>query len=110
MAKIRNKFTSNKGLSGYHRKKYVWKQLYIYILGYEIDFGHEIAAYLINSPRFSEKYTGYIATGILVHESNEAIYKTVSQAINLDLTSTNEINSSLAFAMIGALAPKELTI
>lgn len=56
----------------------MWKQLYIYILGYEIDFGHEIAAYLINSPRFSEKYTGYIATGILVHESNEAIYKTVS--------------------------------
>ena len=45
-----------------------------------------------------------------MHESNEAIYKTVSQAINLDLTSTNEINSSLAFAMIGALAPKELTI
>jgi len=37
--------------------------LYIYILGYEIDFGHFQAANLINSSKFSEKYTGYIATG-----------------------------------------------
>jgi len=37
--------------------------LYMYILGYEIDFGHFQAANLINSSKFSEKYTGYIATG-----------------------------------------------
>ena len=41
LAKIRNKFTSNKGLSGYQKKKYVWKMLYMYILGYEIDFGNK---------------------------------------------------------------------
>jgi len=35
----------------------------MHILGYEIDFGHYEAANLINSPKFSEKYTGYIATG-----------------------------------------------
>lgn len=50
----------------------------MYILGYEIDFGHFEAANLINSPKFSEKYTGYIATGILVHESDENLYKTVA--------------------------------
>ena len=37
----------------------------MYILGYEIDFGFYEAANLINSPRFSEKYTGYIATGFI---------------------------------------------
>jgi AP-2 complex subunit alpha len=63
LAKVRNKFASNKALSGYQRKKYIWKLLYMYILGYEIDFAHFEAANLINSPKFSEKYTGYIAVG-----------------------------------------------
>ncbi len=35
----------------------------MYILGYDIDFGHTESAFLINSPKFSEKYTGYVATG-----------------------------------------------
>jgi AP-2 complex subunit alpha len=35
----------------------------MYILGYDIDFGHTESAFLINSQKFSEKYTGYIATG-----------------------------------------------
>ncbi|KAL4505321.1 hypothetical protein ABPG72_002383 [Tetrahymena utriculariae] len=108
LAKIRNKF-ENKGISGYQRKKYVWKMLYIYILGYEIDFGHFQAANLINSSKFSEKYTGYIATGILVNENNSEIYKTIAQSIKQDIQSMNEINQSLAISMIGSLAPKELT-
>ena len=35
----------------------------MYILGYEIDIGNFEAANLINAAKFSEKYTGYIATG-----------------------------------------------
>lgn len=64
---------------------------------------------MINSQRFSEKYTGYIATGILVNESDEKTYKTISNAVKHDLCGNNEINSSLALSMMGALAPKELT-
>ena len=64
MAKIRNKFTSQKAMDGYQKKKYIWKLLYMLILGYDVDFGHLEAANLINSPKFSEKYTGYIATSI----------------------------------------------
>ncbi len=30
-------------IAAYDRKKYVWKLLYIYMLGYEIDFGHKQA-------------------------------------------------------------------
>lgn len=42
-------------LSGYHRKKYVCKLMYLYILGYEIDFGHSEAVDLMDSAKFSEK-------------------------------------------------------
>jgi AP-2 complex subunit alpha len=109
LGKIRGKFTQQKGLSGYQRKKYVWKLLYMYILGYEIDFGHFEAATLINTAKFSEKYTGYIATGILINERDENLHKMIAQSIKEDLVGQNEIHCSLALAMIGALAPKELT-
>ena len=62
LAKIRGKF-ENKGISGYQRKKYVWKMIFIYILGYEIYYGHFQAANLLNSSQFSENYIGYIAVG-----------------------------------------------
>ena len=40
MANIRAKFTSGKRLESYSRKKYVWKMIYMFMLGYEVDFGH----------------------------------------------------------------------
>lgn len=48
-------------MSGYDRKKYAWKLLYIHILGYEVDFGLQESFFLVNSSKFSEKYTGYAA-------------------------------------------------
>lgn len=69
MAKIRKKF-SNKSLPGYEKKKYVWKLMYMYILGYDVDFGHIEALNLINAGKFSEKCTGYIATGLIMNEKN----------------------------------------
>ena len=36
----------------YDRKKYVWKLLYIYMLGYEVEFGHKQAADLIPATRY----------------------------------------------------------
>ena len=35
----------------YDRKKYVWKLLYIYMLGYDVEFGHKQAADLIPTPK-----------------------------------------------------------
>jgi len=89
-------------MSGYHKKKYIWKLLYMYILGYEIDFGLMDAAFLINCGKFSEKYTGYIATSILVNEENQEIYETIKSSVKADLNSSNEIYQSLALAMIGS--------
>ena len=48
LANIRKQFTpkggkmsedgSNPALSSYQRKKYVWKLVYIHVLGYDVDF------------------------------------------------------------------------
>ena len=37
--------------AGYDKRKYVWKLLYIYMLGYEINFGHKQACDLIPKPK-----------------------------------------------------------
>ena len=34
-------------LAEYDKKKYVWKLLYIYMLGHDVEFGHKQAADLI---------------------------------------------------------------
>ena len=47
------------GLSPYEKKKYVWKMLYIYMLGYDVDFGHMEAVSLISAPKYPEKQVIY---------------------------------------------------
>ena len=43
-------------LNGYQKKKYVCKLLYMYLLGYEVEFGHLEAVNLLSSTKYSEKY------------------------------------------------------
>lgn len=38
---------TNTVCAAYDRKKYVWKLLYIYMLGYDVEFGHKQACDLI---------------------------------------------------------------
>lgn len=42
-------------LTPYKKKKYVWKMLYIHMLGYDVDFGHMEAVSLISAPKYPEK-------------------------------------------------------
>ena len=58
LANIRGKFRADRQLSSYEKKKYVTKMLYIYMLGYDVDFGHMEAVGLISAPKFSEKQVG----------------------------------------------------
>eukprot|EP00501_MAST-03F_sp_TOSAG23-6_P002260 GSMAST32.ASY1.ANO1.2360.1 assembled CDS len=53
MANIRKKFTSTKKkLDAYNQQKYVWKMMYMWMLGYEVDFGHmELMTLIVNSVR-----------------------------------------------------------
>lgn len=81
LAKIRERFTTEKGLNAYQRKKYIWKLLYIHILGYEVDFGFQEASGLINSSKYDEKYTGYIASSLIIPESNDEVWKTIIYSV-----------------------------
>ena len=54
LANIRQKFKGG-SLTGYDKKKYVCKLLYIYILGWNVDFGHLEAVNLISANKYSEK-------------------------------------------------------
>ena len=42
-------------LDGYQKKKYVCKLLFIFLLGNDVDFGHQEAVNLLSSNHFSEK-------------------------------------------------------
>ena len=110
MAKIRKKF-GNKSLPGYEKKKYVWKLMYMYILGYDVDFGHIEALNLINSSKFSEKCAGYIATGLIMNEKNVNgdHIELVMNSIRTDLMSGNEVYESLALATVANLGCKEFS-
>ena len=105
--KIRQKFSNNKVLTGYDKKKYVWKLIYIYILGYEVDFGHNYAADLITSVKFSEKITGYIAMSILFKEDTSEISVMVNSIKN-DLLNNNPYCQSMALSLAANLNNKEL--
>ncbi len=74
--------------------RYVWKLLYIYMLGYDVEFGHmearerapapacgvaarqltthtcvhAQAVGLISSPKYAEKQVGYMVTSVLLNE------------------------------------------
>lgn len=87
----------------------MWKLIYSHILGYDVDFGHEESLNLINAPKFSEKCTGYIATGIMLNEkSDQKLFDKCMNAIKSDLTCGNEVCEALALATVGNIGSMEL--
>ncbi len=129
LAKIRRKFaaglkgaadTSNTSLSSYQRKKYVWKLVYIHVLGYEVDFGHAEVVTLVQSNKFSEKTVGYVALSLLL-VSTDPLMLTAVKTIRSDLVngsvkkssvsgggSNNDTAQSLALCSIANIAGLEL--
>eukprot|EP00546_Thalassionema_frauenfeldii_P014465 CAMPEP_0178920078 /NCGR_PEP_ID=MMETSP0786-20121207/14801_1 /TAXON_ID=186022 /ORGANISM="Thalassionema frauenfeldii, Strain CCMP 1798" /LENGTH=920 /DNA_ID=CAMNT_0020594097 /DNA_START=188 /DNA_END=2947 /DNA_ORIENTATION=- len=95
LANIRKKFTpsgnkvgedgNNTSLSSYQRKKYVWKLVYIHVLGYDVDFGHPEVLTLVRSQKYSEKHVGYTALSLLLRGDDPMINSVVS-TIRKDLT------------------------
>lgn len=108
MAKIRSKFLRG-NLQTYDRRKYIWKLIYAHILGYDVDFGHEVAVSLINCARLQDKVTGYIAIGIILDEKSDAnIFVNCLETIKQDLTCGNEVREALALGTLGNMAPASL--
>ncbi|GLI58947.1 hypothetical protein VaNZ11_000735 [Volvox africanus] len=107
LAKIRAKFGEDKALSGYDRRKYIWKLLYIYMLGFDIDFGHKQACDLIPMQKYSDKQVGYMACSLLLHENDEFLRLAIN-AIHMDLTSRNEAFQALALSFVGNIGGAEM--
>lgn len=106
LANIRQKFKGG-GLTGYDKKKYVCKLLYIYILGWNVDFGHLEAVNLISATKYSEKQIGYLAVTLFLHESHELLHLVVN-SIRKDLADINELNNCLALHAIANVGSKEM--
>ncbi|KAJ5807024.1 hypothetical protein N7474_010616 [Penicillium riverlandense] len=106
LANIRQKFKSGH-LNGYQKKKYVCKLLYVYIQGYDVDFGHLEAVNLISSTKYSEKQIGYLAVTLFLHEEHELLHLVVN-SIRKDLLDHHELNNCLALHAVANVGGKEL--
>ncbi|KAI1388205.1 Adaptor protein complex AP-2 alpha subunit [Hypoxylon trugodes] len=106
LANIRQKFKDG-NLSGYHKKKYVCKLLYIYILGWNVDFGHLEAVNLISANKYSEKQIGYLAMTLFLHEKHELLHLVVN-SIRKDLLDHNELFNCLALHAIANIGSREM--
>lgn len=106
LAKIRQKFTNAKSVSGYDKKKYVWKLLYSYMLGYDIDFGHIQSVELCSSTKFSEKTAGYLAMSMLLSDNAE-ILRLVVNSVKGDMSSGNEHVAALALNTVANIGGSE---
>ncbi|KAL0485916.1 AP-2 complex subunit alpha [Acrasis kona] len=106
LAKIRTKFKTSANLKGYDRKKYVSKLLYIYMLGYDIDFGHIEAVNLLSADKYSEKHTGYLACTLLLNEGHELL-TLITNSIKRDLASRDPNDQCLGLTAIANIGGKE---
>ncbi|KAH8600896.1 Adaptor protein-like protein complex AP-2 [Bisporella sp. PMI_857] len=108
LANIRHDTSEYNGnLNGYHKKKYVCKLLYIYILGWNVDFGHLEAVNLISANKYSEKQIGYLAMTLFLHEQHELLHLVVN-SIRKDLMDHNELFNCLALHAIANVGGREM--
>lgn len=106
LGNIRTRFKNEKALSPYEKKKYVWKMLYIYMLGYDVDFGHMEAISLISAPKYPEKQVGYIVTSSLLNENHDFLRMVINTVRN-DIIGRNETFQCLALTMVGNIGGRE---
>ncbi|KAL1954098.1 hypothetical protein VTO42DRAFT_1753 [Malbranchea cinnamomea] len=106
LANIRQKFKQG-NLNGYQKKKYVCKLLYVYIQGYDVDFGHLEAVNLISANKYSEKQIGYLAVTLFLHEQHELLHLVVN-SIRKDLLDHNELNNCLALHAVANVGGREM--
>ena len=105
--KVRKKLNTKNALTGYEKKKCIWKLLYIHILGYKIDFGLNYSCDLITSIKYSEKMAGYIAMSILFKDTNADVDVMINSIKN-DLFNKNAFSQSMALTLACNLENTEL--
>jgi len=106
LANIRKNFTGTRE-SAYDRKKYTWKLVYIFMLGYDVDFGTEQILKLLRGTSFAEKVAGYMAVSVLIGQQDEVV-GAVCAAIRDDLRSTFDSVQCLALSAIANKGGKRI--
>lgn len=94
-------------MTPYDRKKYVWKLVYVNMMGYDVDFGHVEMINLLSQPSYAEKLVGYMAVSVMMRNTDPQITLVV-QAIKNDLQSTQDPVQCLALCAIANIGGKEL--
>ncbi|KAJ4460625.1 putative AP-2 complex subunit alpha-1 [Paratrimastix pyriformis] len=107
LGNIRAQFNTPSKLNSYQRKKYVCKLMYIYMIGYDVDFGHVEAMQLMASTKYSEKQIAYLCFGVLLNEKSE-ILRLITQPMLNDLTSRRDLFQSLALTLIANVGGAEM--
>eukprot|EP00127_Corallochytrium_limacisporum_P005621 Clim_evm20s209 gene=Clim_evmTU20s209 len=107
LGKIRDKFRKDGKITGYERKKYICKLIYMHLYGLNIDFGHVQATQLMSSDVYTEKAIGYLFMTTMVNENDE-MARLLVEAIRHDLTSIQDFHVGLALNAIGNIAGKEM--
>ena len=105
LANVRIAFSSGK-MSSYDRSKYVWKLVFINMMGYDVDFGHMEMIALVSSPTYAEKLVGYMSVGIMMRSTDPQMSLVVSSIKN-DLQSTQDPIQCLALCAIANIGGKE---
>lgn len=95
-------------LSSYDKKKYVCKLLYMYMLGWDVDFGHVEAFKLVTGTTYTEKQIGYLSVTLLLTEQSDLV-RIVVNSIRQDLTSNNEVFICLALAAVASVGGREMS-
>lgn len=108
LVKIRQKFTQMQALQSYDKKKYAWKLIYIFMLGYDIDFGHMQVINLVSGSKYSEKCLGYLGCSILLKSSDELMTLVVNSIRN-DLKSLEASHQCLALCCVANLGGSEFS-
>lgn len=108
LANIRRQFGNDALLNGYNKKKYISKLVCIYLLGYNIDFGHNVAINLLNNSKYSEKRMGYIFMSVIMTEKSNFM-TLVQKTIELELTqSRTPEHQILALNYVANVANREM--
>lgn len=107
LANIRNKFNGNKPVDGYQKKKYVCKLLFIFLLGYDNEFGHMEAVNLLSSNAYSEKMIGYLFISVVMGQKNDFI-PLIINSIRNDLLCSNKMFQNLALQFIANTASSDV--
>ncbi|CAM9336963.1 unnamed protein product [Chrysoparadoxa australica] len=79
----------------------------MFMLGYEIEFGHMEMISLISSQKYSEKNVGYIAASLLLRSGDEMMTLVINSMRN-DLVSHSNPAQTLALATIANLGGPDL--